>query len=176
MQMKKFSPVVIIGGGIFLIIMFLQLIFLPLQSQILEMRMETAHLQAVEKTLRKFESQQENFEDFAELTRENLIELQKLLPEKSAQEEFTAEIYKAAEKNKIAVTFLQVGDLVAEENFQKQSVKIKLEGDFISVLNFLRDISDGERFAKLENITLENSEENFIICNAEFFIFALKID
>ena len=172
MKTKKSLPVVITVGGIFLILALLYFVFIPIHGKILEMETETKHLQAVEKTLREFERRHENFEEFAELTEERLLELKKAFPEKSSQEKFSAEIYKSAEKNKIAVTLLQVGELILEENFQKQSVKIKLEGNYISILNFLRDIYDGERFAKLENISLESSKENFITCDAEFLIFS----
>lgn len=172
MKIKKFLPVAIICGGIFLISTLLYFVFIPIQGKILEMETETKNFQAVEKNLRELQRRHENFEEFAESIEENLNELKKSLPEKSSQEKFSAEIYQAAEKNKIAVTLLQVGEIISEENFQKQSVKIKLEGNYISILNFLRDIYDGERFAKLENISLESSKENFITCDAEFFIFS----
>ena len=178
MKIKKSFPVAIICGGIFLIFLFVQFIFIPIQSKILEMQTETKRLQAIEKNLSELQSRHENFSEFVELTAENLSVLKKFLPEKSAQENFTAELYKFAEKNKLAVIFLQVGELVsvenAEKNFQMQSIKIKLEGNYISLLNFLREVEDGERFAKLENISLENSAENFVTCNAEFFIYSYQ--
>lgn len=178
MNIKKFFPAVIIFGGIFLIFAFMEFVFSPIQSKILEMQTETKHLQAVEKNLRELQSRHENFAEFAAVTEENLIELKKLLPEKSLQEQFTAKIYKSAEKNKLVVNSLQVGELIPIENdnknFQKQSIKIKISGNYISILNFLREIEDGERFAKLENIFVENSGKNTVTCNAEFFIYVLE--
>ena len=73
---------------------------------------------------------------------ESSSKLEKLLPENSDQEKFSAEIYKLAEKNKIAVTSLQVGETISdnEKNLSRQSVKIKLEGKYISILNFMYNI------------------------------------
>lgn len=145
--------------------------FISVQTEISNMQTETYRLQAIEKDLRKLQARQKIFE----LTTERFDELKRYLPSKPAQEIFTAEIYHTAEKNKIAITNLQVGELINlenEKNFLRQSVKIQIEGDYISILNFLREISDGERFTRLENISLESSRENFIICNVEFYIYS----
>lgn len=174
MNIKKFFPVTIICGGIFFIFLWLHFVFIPIQSQILEIQTETKRLQAVEKDLEKLQRRNKNLSEFAEFTEENLSKSKKLLPEKSSEENFSEEIYKSAEKNKILINSLKVGELISEENFQKQSVQIKIEGNYTSILNFISDIYDGKRFAKPENISMENSGENFITCNAEFFIFSLK--
>lgn len=176
MRGKNFLPITIICGGFVAIFVLWQFFYMPLQSEILQMQLETKKLLAVEHELKILQSRHEDFAEFVELNGERLSELKKLLPENSEQEKFSAEIYKLAEKNKIAVTALQVGETVSneEKNLSRQSVKVKVEGKYIAILNFIREIEDGERFVKLENISLENSEGSLILSEAEFFIFSNK--
>ena len=173
MRGRNFLPITIICGGLVAIFILWQFFYVPIQSEILQMQLETKKILAVEQELKILQSRHEDFAEFVELNGERLSELKKLLPENPEQEKFSAEIYKLAEKNKIAVTSLQVGEIISDEekNLSRQSVKIKLEGRYISILNFIREIEDGERFAKLENISLENSDGNLILSEAEFFIF-----
>ena len=173
--MKKiFILPIIIFSFVLLTILYWQFIFIPMQSEILSMQTETRRLQAVEKNLRDLKSRHENFEEFAESTEARYIEAQNYLPSTPSPEKFIAQIYKLAEQNKIAVTNVQVGELNFVEdnkNLQRQSIKIKFEGNYISALNYLREILDGERFTNLENISMENKQENFIECEAEFYIY-----
>lgn len=174
MRKNFFLPAIILFFAA-LAFLYRQFIFLPVQSEILNMQMESRRLQAVEKNLRDLKARHENFSEFVELTEMRLIEAENFLPKKPAQEKFTADIYKFAEKNKIAVTNLQVGELNFvddNKNLQRQSVRIKLEGNYIAILNFLREISDGDRFATFENISIENKRENFIECDTEIFIYS----
>lgn len=175
MRGKNFLPIMIICGGFVAIFFILwNFFYVPIQGEILQMQLETKKLLAVEKELKILQSRHEDFAEFVESNGEELSKLKKLLPENSAQEKFSAELYKLAEKNKIAVTSLQVGEIISDEekNLSRQSVKIKIEGKYIAILNFLREVEDGERFAKLENISLENSGGNLILGEAEFFIFS----
>lgn len=174
MRGKNFLPIIIICGGLSAIFILWKFFYVPIQSEILQMQLETKKILAVEQELKILQSRHKDFSEFVELNGERLNELGKLLPQNSNQEKFSAEIYKLAEKNKIAVTSLQVGEKISddEKNLSRQSVKIKLEGKYISILNLIREIEDGERFAKLENISLENVEGNLISSEAEFFIFS----
>ena len=156
----------------FLSFALFKFVYVPLQSEIFEMQIETKRLQAVEKSLKSFQRQHENLSEFMELTEDRLTVSKKLLPEKLETENFVSEVYKSAGENSVNLILLQVGEVVAEEKFQRQSVKIKIAGDYVSILNFMRSIYDGERFAKLENISMEKSDKNFIACEMEFFIFS----
>lgn len=166
---------IIICSLVLLTILFWQFIFVPIQSEILNMQSESRRLQAIEKNLLKLKARHENFAEFVELTDARLIESENFLPVKHSQEKFTADIYKIAERNKIAVTNLQVGEINFVEdnkNLRRQSIKIKFEGNYISAINFLREIADGERFAKSENISIENLRDNFINCEVDFYIYS----
>jgi len=66
-----------------------------------------------------------------------------------------------------------VGEISEIDSVQKQSVKIRLDADYISLSNFIREILDGERLASLKNFSISSDDEsNILNCELEFIIFA----
>ena len=173
--------------GIFFLLLifaaiFFNSIYKSMHSEILQMQIETQKISAEEKILSNFSARNENLDDFTNLSEENFFTSREKIPEDMEQEKFTEEIYSAAEKNSVDVTSLQTDEPVtldADKNlsgkFFRQSVKIQLEADYVSLLNFLREIEDGERFSTLANISVE-AEEEILICEVEFFIFSAKLN
>lgn len=152
---------------------FAVIIYEPIKSEIFLMQTETKKLHAAEIEIENFENLHGSFENFSALTESHLQTTREFLPAESLQDNFVAEIYKVAEKNKILVNSIQIGEVESvEENFSRQSIKVKIEGDYISTLNFMREILDGERFATIENLTLE-SNENILSGDVEFLIFSV---
>ena len=106
--------------------------------------------------------------------------MREFLPEELEQESFTNEIYRAAEKNNISIDSLQVGEFFPADTdknfsgtFYKQSIKVQFTAEYIFLLNFLREISDGKRFITLGNISVASDEE-ILHCEVEFFIYSAK--
>ena len=151
-------------------------IYTPFKSEILSMQTESRRLQLLETGLTNFEKIHGNVEDFAALIENRLVETRELIPAESLQDAFAAEIYKIADKNKILVDSIQIGDVENVEtdnkNFFRQSVKIKVEGDYISTLNLIREILDGKRFVTVDDINLE-SAENVLSGDIELSIYHL---
>ena len=152
------------------------LIYTPLESEIAAMQTESRRLQIIENELTNFEKIHSDVEDFAALIENRLVETHELLPAESLQDAFAAEVYKLAEKNKVLVDSIQIGDVEGVEgdnkNFFRQSVKLKVEGDYISTLNLIREILDGKRFVTVDNINLE-SAENVLSGDIELSIYHL---
>ena len=149
------------------------LFYVPLKSEIFSMQTESRKLQVLEKNLTNFEKSHGSVEDFASLIETRLTDTRELLPAESQQDAFIAEIYKIAAANNFLVDSIQIGDVENiddNKNLFRQSVKVKIEGDYISTLNLIREILDGKRFVTFDNITIE-STENFLIGNIEFFIY-----
>ena len=100
------------------------------------------------------------------------------MPIENSQDTFAAEIYKIAEKNKVLVNSVQMGELEPVENVEtdkkilRQSVKVAVEADYISTLNFLREILNGNRLTTLETISLA-SDKNILTGDIELSIFNL---
>ena len=173
MDREKFLPFVTIAVCCVVTFFFAEIIYQPIKSKIFSMQTETQKLHAAEIEIANFENLHGSFENFSTITETKLETAREFLPAESLQDNFAAEIYKVAEKNKILVNSIQIGEVEnVEENFSRQSIKIKIDGDYISTLNFMREIIDGERFAAIENLTLE-SHENILNGDIEILIFSV---
>ena len=135
-----------------------------------------------ERELKKLVERHKNFPEFVEKSGELLAEEEIFLPTEPESEKFAAEIYRVAELNKVEVSSLRAGEVSKVEPKEKNSddkgelffqpVKVELSGNYVAILNFIREISDGERFTQLSGISItSNEEENFLKCEAEFLIY-----
>ena len=182
MDKKIILRLAICSAILFLIGGYLWTIYLSMQSEILELQTEINRLQGTERILENFLEREKNFPALADLSEENFLSAQENLPAESEQEKFTDEIYQSANKNNILVNSMQVGELSPVETskknsgeFYRQSVKVQLEANYISLLNFVREILDGNRFATLANISVERDAE-ILFCDAEFFIYSANLN
>jgi len=168
--------------GLIIATFYLRTVYVSWQSEILKLQTETKKFQAQEKILSNFSARNKNLDDFLNLSEENFLTVREFLPAESEQEKFTDAIYQSAAKNNISVTSLQVAEPVAVEvdknisgKFFRQSVKVQFESKYIDLLNFLREVYDGERFTTLANVSVENGEE-ILNCEAEFFIYFAELN
>ena len=181
MRQKNFFLLGIFVVGAVVAIFFLQSVYVSWQSEILQLQTETKKLQIQKKFLSDFTARVGDPEEFLNLSEENFLIAREFLPTEPEQEKFTNEVYRVAEKNNIAVTSLQVEEPVTlevnknvVENFFRQSIKIQFSASYTDLLNFIREVSDGERFTTLANISIEADEE-ILSCDAEFFIYFAKL-
>ncbi len=154
-------------------ILYWQLIYLPVQAEISRLNAETKQIESAEMEIERLKARYGNLENLAERIEDQLEKMQEFLPAEMNDEKFVAELYKIAEDKKILITSVQVGEISEKDSVQKQSVKIRLESDYISLLNFIREILDGERLASFENFSLEREDDsNILNCELEFVIFS----
>lgn len=173
MSNKNFLPLLILIICATALFLYWQLIYIPVQAEIAKFDAETKKLQAAEKELNYLQTRYKNFEEIAELTTERLAAAQELLPAEMNDEKFVDALYTLAADKKILINSVQVGEISENDSVQKQSIKIRLDADYISLLNFIREILDGERLAKLENYSISSDgESNILNCELEFIIFA----
>ena len=153
--------------------LYWQLIYLPVQAEILRLNAETKKIETIQKEIENLQARYGNLEDLVALTEERLSQMQEYLPAEMNAEKFIANLYKIAEDKKILINSVQVGEISATDSIQKQTIKIQLESDYISLLNFIREILDGERLASFENFSIARVDEsNILNCELEFLIFA----
>ena len=153
--------------------LYWQLIYLPLESEIAMLNAKTKEFEVAEMELEKLKLRYGNLEDLLERTEEKLIQAQNLLPTEMNTEKFIAELYEVATNKKISITSVQTGEISENKSVQSQSIKIRLDSDYISLLNFIREITDGERLASLENFSIAREDNtNILNCEVEFLIFA----
>ena len=181
MNREKFLPAITLALCLVATFLFINLIYAPIKSETAAAQLETRRLQAVEKNLQDFKKRHGDIEKFLALTEMRLQSARELLPLETAQDTFAAEIYKIAEKNKVLVNAVQMGELEPVESVEgvegdtkilRQSVKVKVEADYIATLNFLRDILNGERLTALETISI-TSDKNILTGDIELLIFNL---
>lgn len=160
-------------------IFFVILIYIPMQAAISSMQLETRRLHAVVDNLDEIKKRHGDIKNFVALTEKILYETQEFLPAESSQDFFVAELYKIAEKNNILINSVQIGELeTVDENEEdkkifRQNIRLDVAADYISALNFLREILDGNRLVVLENLSL-NSGENILTGEIELLIFSLS--
>ena len=172
---KKFLPLIISGICATVSFLYWQLIYIPIQAEISKFNVETKKITALENEIKFLQTRYKNFEELVDSTAENLSRAQELLPAEMNSEKFISELYNFAEDKKILINSVQVGEISEVDSVQRQSVKIRLDADYISLLNFIREILDGERLTSLENFSLSsNAESNILSCELEFIIFALN--
>lgn len=175
---QKFFPTVTFAVCLAITIFLFQLIYSPLQSEILSLQTETRRLQIVEKKLNEFKQRHGDLEKFSELTETRLYEAQKLLPATSAPDSFAAELYRIAEKNNVLINSVQIGELenvnekAEDKKITRQNIHLNIGADYFSTIKFLREILNGGRLVTLENISIE-SGENILNGELEFSIFNL---
>lgn len=174
----NFLIVMIFVFFIFLVHCYQILIYLPAKSEILNIQSEAAKLQVMLENLEKLKSRHKNLKEFAAKSDKSLSNLQKNLPEISQPENFTESLYLLAAESNVEVTSV-ISDEPIEEKLKKkfkrkifsQAVNVRAEGDYVALLNFIREISDGERVAKFTTISLEKSDDKPLTCNMKILIY-----
>lgn len=166
MNKEKFLPAVTIFFCIVIAFLFYQIIYAPIKTEIAEAQMNTRRLQTISRNLEDFQKRHGDLEKFSALIESRLIDAKNYLPADAMQENFVAELYRISDTNKILVNSIQIGELepaeknsASNENLFKLSVKINFEADYISTIQFLREILNGNRLATLENFSLDSAND-----------------
>ncbi len=177
MNNKKFFPAIIFIICATVAILYRQFIYIPVQAEIKNLNAEAKRLETIENELETLKAHHKNFEEFVASAEENLTQMQEYLPAELNAEKFIAELYTLAENKKILINSIQTGEISEKDSVQRQKINLQLEADYISLLNFIREILDGERLASLENFLItSDGESNILNCELEFIIFAADLN
>lgn len=176
MKNKKILPSAIFAICATVATFYWQLIYLPVESEISRLNAETKRIETLENELNQLQTRYKNFESLVELTEERLKQMQEYLPAEMNAEKFIAELYNLAEDKKILINSVQAGEMSEKNSVQHQPLKIRLESDYISLLNFIREVLDGERLASFENFSISrDGDSNILNCELEFVIFSADL-
>lgn len=168
---KFFAPIILLTV-IILSVGLYKFIYEPAQREILNMELETRRLREVEREIADLKARHGNLAAFVTEKELQLDEAQNFLPATLEQEKFIDELYRTAELHGVKIASIRSGEVVSSEEFQAQVVSMNLEADYISLLNFIREVLDGDRLTTLEEISLESSGGKIISCDVDFKIFA----
>mgnify|MGYP002869183718 CR=1 FL=1 len=172
MDDKRFLPVIIFAVGIILTLGWYELIYTPAQIEILNMELETRRLREVEREILELKARHENLAAFVEEKELQRDAAQNFLPPTLAQDRFIDELYRAAESLDVKIISIRAEETTSTEKLQAQVVSVNLEADYISLMNFIREIVDGERLTTLDEISVEHLSGKVLSCDLDFKIFA----
>ena len=172
MDDKRFLPVIIFAVGIILTLGWYELIYTPAQIEILNMELETRRLREVEREILELKARHENLAAFVEEKELQLDAAQNFLPPMLAQDRFIDELYRMAESLDVKIISIRAEETTSQEKLQSQVVSVNLLANYIALLNFIREILDGERLTVLEKISVEKSSGQMLDCRLSFKIFA----
>ena len=171
MDEKKFLPAII-----FVMIIFsfgwYKFFYEPALRETLSMELETRRLREVEREILELKARHENFSAFVEAKELELDAAKKFLPTTLAQDRFIDELYRAADFYRVRITAVHVDEKSSAEKIQSQAVSLNVEAGYVPLLNFLREILDGERLTRLENFSATSAGNGVISCALSFEIFA----
>ena len=172
MNDKQFLPPLIIGFAIILLFMWWQFIYEPARREILNMELETRRLNEVAREISDLKARHGDLAAFVLEKELQLDEARIFLPATLAQDKFVDELYRAAELCGARIISIRTDEATSAEELQAQVVNVNLEADYISLMNFIREILDGERLTRLDEISIEHSGGKILSCNLDFKIFA----
>ena len=171
MNNKFFLPITLLACVI-IFVGWWQFIYEPARREILSMELETRRLREVERELLELKARHENLTAFVEAKELELDAARNFLPATLEQDKFIDELYTVADFHKVQLMAVDTDEVTAEEKFQAQVINVKLEADYISLLNFIRELLDGERLVSLERFSAQNAEGRILSCELSFKIFA----
>ena len=171
MRDKNFLPSIIFALIIILSFSWYQFIYEPTQREILAMKLEARRLHEVEREILELKACHEDLSAFIEAKELELDAARNFLPPTLEQDKFIDALYRAADFHRARIISVQT-DEAPLQTVQAQVASVKLEADYISLLNFIREILDGERLATLESFSVESVEGRILSCELSFKIFS----
>lgn len=174
MREKFFLPTTIVACVI-LTFLWYNFFYAPTQREILSVQLETRRLHEIEREISELKARHENLSAFAAQKEQELDEARNFLPTTPAQDKFIDELYRSAEFCRARLTSVQAGEIVSANEVQTQVVSVKLEADYVSLLNFIRETLDGGRLVSLEKFSVTGAGGSILSCELNFKIFAAPL-
>ena len=152
-----------------------QFFYEPMQREIVNTELETRRLREVEREISELKTRYGNLTALAEAKSLQLDEARNFLPPTLAQDEFIDGLYRAAEISNARIISVQTSAENSGKEIQSQIIDVKLEADYISLLNFIRTTLDGTRLTNLESFSVTGAGNKILSCELSFKIFAEPI-
>ena len=171
MREKFFLPLTLVICAL-LFISWRQFFYELTQREIANMELETRRLREVEREVSELKARYGDLSAVVAAKELQLDEARIFLPPTLAQDEFIDGLYRTAESSKARIISVHAGEENSSDKIQSQVVNVKLEGNYVSLLNFIRTTLDGGRLTNLEKFSAESAGGNVVSCELSFKIFA----
>ena len=149
-----------------------QFIYEPARREILNMELETRRLREVEREVVELKARHGDLAALVELKEQQLDEARIYLPSTPAQDEFIDQLYRAADSCSVRIVSVHAGEVKSSKVIQSQAINVRLEAGYVPLMNFIREILDGERLTGLETFSAKSATGNLLSCEISFTIFA----
>ena len=134
------------------------------------MKLETRRLREIEREVLELKARHGNLEVFVAEKERELDAAHEYLPSEPAQEKFIDSLYRAADSWRTQIISVQASEVGDDKS--QSLITVKLETDYISLMNFIREILDGKRLASLENFSITGTGGKILSCDLTFKIFS----
>lgn len=149
-----------------------QFVYEPVRSTMMNMKLETRRLREVEREISELEARHGDLATLIEAKALQLDEARIFFPSTLAQDEFIDTLYKSADDCRARILSVRADEVNSTKEIQSLVVNVRLEADYISLLNFIRETLDGERLTRLKRFSAEHTGNNLLNCELSFKIFA----
>lgn len=170
---KKFLLPLTVIACVLCFFVLQEFVWEPARREILNMQLETRRLREVEREVLELKARHGNLTAAVAQKERELDAAREFLPSELSAEKFIDALYRATQAQRAEIISVQAGNIGGEE-LQSQTVTVKLEAEYISLLNFLREILDGKRLAELETVSIDGAGGKFLLCELTFRIFAAR--
>lgn len=171
MNDKFFLPATLIVC-VLLFAVWYQFIYEPARSEILNIELETQRLREVKREISELKARQGDLATLVEAKALQLDDARIFLPTTLAQDEFIDALYKSADDCQARMLSVRADEVNLTKELQSLVVNVRLEADYISLLNFIRETLDGERLTHLKRFSAEHTGNSLLNCELSFKIFA----
>ena len=171
MREKIFLPATV-AVCVLIVLAWYQFLYAPTQREILSMQLETRKLRELEREIHELKARHGNLSSLVAAKELELDAARNFLPTTLEQDKFIDTLYRAADTTGAGVMSVQTSGIIQAEDIQAQVVTVKLEAQYVQLLNFIREVLDGSRLTELQNFSVEASGGRILSCTLNFRIFA----
>ena len=150
-----------------------EFVFEPARREILNMQLETRRLREIEREVSELKARYGDLSAALAQKERELDAAREFLPSELQSDKFIDTLYRTAPLQRAEIISVQTGEVEGDE-LQSQAVTVKLEADYVSLLNFLREILDGKRLAVLQTISIVGGHGKILSCDLTLKIFAAR--
>lgn len=123
----------------------------------------SAQIESEETVLNEKKAYLEELKKLTEI-RPELVKAQKILsvqiPEQPGEDQLIDYINRLSQKNKISFVHVQFEKRTINGNINEIPLQLKLTGEYTSLMDFIRSISEGERLIRIDELQIDKEDSS----------------
>ncbi len=158
--------------------LFWNFFHLSIQQKIFNANLERQKLIQIKKNILNYKNKYGDLDEYLENLEERCLLTNISLPEQMNQGEFINFLQRTAIENQIKIISLIPNEIqsVEESELKKLPIEIKIESNYIQLINFLKTIEESERLIQIKNVSIKGKDNGEKInCELKAEIFSLEL-